>query len=93
MRNSSSASRRATVRIVTIEENAIMGGAGSGVGEVLAANGLQVPMLHLGIPDRFIEHGITRHLSRGGGARSRRPHRERREMVGAADAGAGPIGS
>ncbi|MGO9987368.1 MAG: 1-deoxy-D-xylulose-5-phosphate synthase [Steroidobacteraceae bacterium] len=43
--------------IVTIEENAISGGAGSGVGEVLAANGLQLPMLHLGIPDRFIEHG------------------------------------
>ncbi len=43
--------------IVTIEENAVMGGAGSGVGEVLAANGLQVPLLHLGIPDRFIEHG------------------------------------
>jgi len=43
--------------IVTIEENAIIGGAGSGVGEVLAAHGLQVPMLQLGIPDRFIEHG------------------------------------
>jgi 1-deoxy-D-xylulose-5-phosphate synthase len=43
--------------IVTIEENAIMGGAGSGISEVLAANGLQIPTLHLGIPDRFIEHG------------------------------------
>jgi 1-deoxy-D-xylulose-5-phosphate synthase len=43
--------------IVTIEENAIMGGAGSAVGEVLAAHGTQVPLLHLGIPDRFIEHG------------------------------------
>jgi 1-deoxy-D-xylulose-5-phosphate synthase len=43
--------------IVTIEENAIMGGAGSAVGEVLAAAGVQVPLLHLGIPDRFIEHG------------------------------------
>jgi 1-deoxy-D-xylulose-5-phosphate synthase len=43
--------------IVTIEENAIIGGAGSGVGEVLAANGVQLPTLHLGIPDRFIEHG------------------------------------
>jgi 1-deoxy-D-xylulose-5-phosphate synthase len=41
--------------IVTIEENAIIGGAGSGVGELLAANGL--PLLHIGIPDRFIEHG------------------------------------
>ena len=43
--------------IVTIEENAIMGGAGSGVGEVLAANGSLLPVLHIGIPDRFIEHG------------------------------------
>jgi 1-deoxy-D-xylulose-5-phosphate synthase len=43
--------------IVTIEENAVLGGAGSAVGEVLAAQGVQVPMLQLGIPDRFIEHG------------------------------------
>jgi 1-deoxy-D-xylulose-5-phosphate synthase len=43
--------------IVTIEENAIMGGAGSGIGEVLTANGSLLPTLHVGIPDRFIEHG------------------------------------
>jgi 1-deoxy-D-xylulose-5-phosphate synthase len=43
--------------IITIEENAIIGGAGAGVGELLAAEGVQVPLLHLGIPDRFIEHG------------------------------------
>jgi 1-deoxy-D-xylulose-5-phosphate synthase len=43
--------------IVTIEENAVMGGAGSAVAESLAAAGIQVPMLHLGIPDKFIEHG------------------------------------
>ena len=43
--------------IVTIEENAVIGGAGEGVGALLAAAGLQVPLLHLGIPDRFIEHG------------------------------------
>jgi 1-deoxy-D-xylulose-5-phosphate synthase len=43
--------------LVTIEENATQGGAGSGVGELLAAEGLQVPLLQLGIPDRFIEHG------------------------------------
>ncbi|HTV97364.1 MAG TPA: 1-deoxy-D-xylulose-5-phosphate synthase [Steroidobacteraceae bacterium] len=43
--------------IVTIEENAVMGGAGSAVGEVLAAQGALVPLLQLGIPDRFIEHG------------------------------------
>ena len=43
--------------LVTVEENAILGGAGSGVSEMLADHGVQVPMLHLGIPDRFIEHG------------------------------------
>src|SRR5271169_4256164 len=43
--------------IITIEENAIIGGAGSGVGELLASHGLALPLLQLGIPDRFIEHG------------------------------------
>jgi 1-deoxy-D-xylulose-5-phosphate synthase len=43
--------------LITIEENAIMGGAGSGVSEVLATAGLLLPTLHIGIPDRFIEHG------------------------------------
>jgi 1-deoxy-D-xylulose-5-phosphate synthase len=43
--------------LVTIEENAILGGAGSAVGELLAAEGIQIPLLQLGIPDRFIEHG------------------------------------
>ncbi len=42
---------------VTIEENAVMGGAGSAVGEALAAAGIQMPLLQLGIPDEFIEHG------------------------------------
>jgi 1-deoxy-D-xylulose-5-phosphate synthase len=42
---------------VTIEENSIIGGAGSGVGELLASHGVQMPMLQIGIPDRFIEHG------------------------------------
>jgi 1-deoxy-D-xylulose-5-phosphate synthase len=43
--------------LVTIEENAVAGGAGSAVVELLAAEGLQLPLLQLGIPDRFIEHG------------------------------------
>jgi len=43
--------------VVTVEENAIMGGAGSAVGEALSVAGIQIPLLHLGIPDRFIEHG------------------------------------
>jgi 1-deoxy-D-xylulose-5-phosphate synthase len=43
--------------LVTLEENAIAGGAGSAVAELLAARGVQVPMLLLGLPDRFVEHG------------------------------------
>jgi 1-deoxy-D-xylulose-5-phosphate synthase len=42
---------------VTIEENAIAGGAGSAVAELLTAEGLQLPLFQIGIPDRFIEHG------------------------------------
>jgi 1-deoxy-D-xylulose-5-phosphate synthase len=43
--------------IVTVEEGCIAGGAGSAVGECLAAAALALPLLHLGLPDRFIEHG------------------------------------
>ncbi len=47
--------------IVTIEENAIAGGAGSACSEALDAAGITTPRLHLGIPDRFIEHGSRDH--------------------------------
>jgi 1-deoxy-D-xylulose-5-phosphate synthase len=43
--------------VVTIEENVVAGGAGSAVAEALAAHGAQLPLLMIGIPDRFIEHG------------------------------------
>jgi len=43
--------------LVTVEENARCGGAGSGVNELLAAMGITVNTLNIGIPDRFIEHG------------------------------------
>ncbi len=43
--------------LVTLEENAIMGGAGSAVSEFLQAQGILCRILHLGLPDRFIEHG------------------------------------
>jgi 1-deoxy-D-xylulose-5-phosphate synthase len=42
---------------VTLEENATAGGAGSAIGELLASEGVAIPLLHIGIPDRFIEHG------------------------------------
>ena len=43
--------------IITLEENVIAGGAGSAVGEVLAALGAGGALLHIGIPDRPIQHG------------------------------------
>ena len=43
--------------LVTIEEGCVTGGAGSAVTEHLNALGLTVPMLQLGLPDRFIDHG------------------------------------
>ena len=43
--------------LVTIEENAIMGGAGSGVNEVLMAHRKPVPVLNIGLPDFFIPQG------------------------------------
>ena len=43
--------------LVTVEENAIAGGAGSAVAEVLQAHDKTVAVLHLGLPDEFIDHG------------------------------------
>jgi 1-deoxy-D-xylulose-5-phosphate synthase len=45
--------------LVTVEEGTVMGGAGSAVAECLAAAGLTRPLLHLGLPDRFVDHGDT----------------------------------
>jgi 1-deoxy-D-xylulose-5-phosphate synthase len=43
--------------LVTLEENAVAGGAGAGVTEFLLAQGLPLATLNLGIPDEFVEHG------------------------------------
>lgn len=43
--------------LVTVEENAIMGGAGSAVCEYLNEASIAIPILQLGLPDRYIEHG------------------------------------
>jgi 1-deoxy-D-xylulose-5-phosphate synthase len=43
--------------LVTVEEGCIMGGAGSAVAEALAEAGVVKPILHLGLPDQFIDHG------------------------------------
>ena len=43
--------------LVTVEENSIAGGAGAAVSEYLAQQGIVMPVLHLGLPDQFIDHG------------------------------------
>ncbi len=43
--------------LVTVEENVVMGGAGSAVAEVLAAQRIEIPLLILGLPDAFPDHG------------------------------------
>src|SRR5574340_418400 len=43
--------------LVTVEENTVQGGAGSAVAECLQQHGVAVPLLQLGLPDRFIEQG------------------------------------
>jgi 1-deoxy-D-xylulose-5-phosphate synthase len=48
---------RAHELVVTVEENAVMGGAGSAVAEALSASGVATPVLQLGLPDRFVDHG------------------------------------
>jgi len=48
--------------LVTIEENVTRGGAGSAVLEALAGDGLAMPVLQLGLPDAFVEHGDPQQL-------------------------------
>ena len=48
--------------LVTVEESVVAGGAGAAVSEALAADGLAVPVLNLGLPDHFVEHGDPQQL-------------------------------
>ncbi|MEW5108633.1 transketolase C-terminal domain-containing protein, partial [Morganella morganii] len=43
--------------LVTVEENAVMGGAGSGVNEFLMAQRKPVPVLNIGLPDSYVPQG------------------------------------
>ena len=43
--------------LVTVEEGAVMGGAGAAVAEALAAAGIVKPLMMLGFPDKFVDHG------------------------------------
>ena len=48
--------------LVTVEDHAAQGGAGSAVSEALATRGIATAILHLGLPDRFIDHGDVQQL-------------------------------
>ncbi|EYS97814.1 1-deoxy-D-xylulose-5-phosphate synthase [Cupriavidus sp. SK-4] len=48
--------------LVTVEEGSVMGGAGSAVLEALAEAGIDKPVLTLGLPDRFVDHGDPAYL-------------------------------
>lgn len=70
--------------LVTVEDNAVAGGAGSAVNECLAAHRLCVPVLNLGLPDRFLDHDTREGLLAACGlhrdgilAAIRERHRER----------------
>ncbi len=51
-----------TGKVLTIEENTIIGGFGSAVMEVLSEEGISVPIKRLGLPDRFLAHGTPKML-------------------------------
>ncbi|CAK8737260.1 1-deoxy-D-xylulose-5-phosphate synthase [Sodalis praecaptivus] len=67
--------------LVTVEENAIMGGAGSGVNEFVMQQRLQVPVLNIGLPDHFIPRGPRGDPRRSGPRRSWDPPANR-ELAG-----------
>ena len=48
--------------LITVEDNVIAGGFGSAVGELLALEGVEVRLIQLGLPDRFVEHGTQNQL-------------------------------
>ncbi|MGL6042276.1 MAG: transketolase C-terminal domain-containing protein, partial [Deefgea sp.] len=48
--------------LVTVEDNAIMGGAGSAVLEAMMLAGVMKPVLQLGLPDSYVEHGEQKQI-------------------------------
>jgi len=48
--------------LVTVEDNVVAGGAGSAVNEYLSASHWHIPVINLGLPDRFLEHGARDEL-------------------------------
>ena len=48
--------------IITVEDNAIAGGAGSGVNEYILSQGIAIKILNIGLPDSFIKHGTQQEI-------------------------------
>ena len=48
--------------LITLEDNTVVGGAGSAINECLISHGVQVPVMTLGLPDRFLDHGSREQL-------------------------------
>jgi len=71
--------------LVTVEDNAVAGGAGSGVNELLAAAGCACRVLNLGLPDRFLEHGGREELLAEVGLDAAGIERSVRDFSAAAD--------
>jgi 1-deoxy-D-xylulose-5-phosphate synthase len=71
--------------LVTVEEGCIMGGAGSAVAEALAAEGIVKPIMHLGLPDKFIDHGDPAVLLASVGLDAKGIAASIRERVGVAE--------
>jgi len=67
--------------IVTIEENAVIGGFGDGIGEILDEHGLQNHVVRIGLPDRFIPHGKREDLLAEFGLSSDAVARKVREII------------
>lgn len=74
--------------LVTVEENAIAGGAGSAVAEFLASQGLTIPLLHLGLPDRYLEQDSHEAQLAACGLDAAGIGRSVREALGRMDTGA-----
>ncbi|MGZ8290955.1 MAG: 1-deoxy-D-xylulose-5-phosphate synthase [Telluria sp.] len=71
--------------LVTVEEGCVMGGAGAAVAEALAAEGIVKPIMMLGLPDKFIDHGDPAALLAGIGLDAKGIAASIRERFGAGE--------
>ncbi|WP_273861314.1 1-deoxy-D-xylulose-5-phosphate synthase [Pseudomonas sp. LA5] len=78
--------------LVTVEENSVMGGAGSAVSEFLQANALVQPVLNLGLPDSYIEHAKPADMLAECGLDEAGIERAVRERLALPDLAAAPTG-